>query len=327
MASEFLKIGYYKEENGSFQPGKLRAADIEATNGVTAEQHITNSGIHLTSTQAAEIAGAVQKAKLTAVITGQTISADGTSVTVTLDVYNAQTDTSAQVTRTIPLASASAAGVMSKEAYSAVEQLVADVQALKSGSGKYIGESFATKADLDLFVISGDIEAGDFTYVLVDETKGNATTRYSVVNEGTESIPDLKFKFEYPMPVAPVGLATMSVAGLVKGVSDTGNNGKIFIELDGTMSVIGWDDLLSSIVTKEGNQTINGVKTFGSEPVFPEKKTAPANDGTKPATEAQLYAVKQIAEEGGKLDAAFCEDEADMASKNLRDGAIVFMKV
>lgn len=40
-------------------------------------------------------------------------------------------------------------------------------------------------------------------------------------------------------------------------------------------------------------QTINWVKTFGSEPVLPSKTTAATNDWTKPATEAQVYGVAQ----------------------------------
>lgn len=50
---------------------------------------------------------------------------------------------------------------------------------------------------------------------------------------------------------------------------------------------------LSNYVTLNTNQTITWVKTFWAEPVLPNKTTDATNDGTKPATEAQVYAVEQ----------------------------------
>lgn len=46
---------------------------------------------------------------------------------------------------------------------------------------------------------------------------------------------------------------------------------------------------LSNLVTLTTAQTISGVKTFSAEPVLPSKTTDATNDGTKPATEAQVY--------------------------------------
>lgn len=45
-------------------------------------------------------------------------------------------------------------------------------------------------------------------------------------------------------------------------------------------------------VDKSTAQTVWGVKTFTSEPVLPSKTTDATNDGTKPATEAQVKKVK-----------------------------------
>ena len=55
-----------------------------------------------------------------------------------------------------------------------------------------------------------------------------------------------------------------------------------------------WDPMaemidLSNLVTLTTAQTISGVKTFTVEPVLPSKTTDATNDGTKPATEAQVY--------------------------------------
>lgn len=50
---------------------------------------------------------------------------------------------------------------------------------------------------------------------------------------------------------------------------------------------------LSNYVTLNTNQTITWVKTFWAEPVLPNKTTDATNNGTKPATEAQVYNVEQ----------------------------------
>lgn len=50
---------------------------------------------------------------------------------------------------------------------------------------------------------------------------------------------------------------------------------------------------LANYVTLNTNQTITWVKTFSAEPVLPNKTTDATNNGTKPATEAQVYKVAQ----------------------------------
>ena len=50
---------------------------------------------------------------------------------------------------TIPLASLNANGLITKEAYKQIQDNVQDIEKLKNQGGRYIGQSFATKADLD----------------------------------------------------------------------------------------------------------------------------------------------------------------------------------
>lgn len=59
-----------------------------------------------------------------------------------------------------------------------------------------------------------------------------------------------------------------------------------------------WDPMaemvdLSNLVDKTSAQTISWVKTFTAEPVLPSKTSSATNDGTKPATEKQVYDVAQ----------------------------------
>lgn len=50
---------------------------------------------------------------------------------------------------------------------------------------------------------------------------------------------------------------------------------------------------LADYVTINTNQTITWTKTFSSEPILPNKTADATNNGTKPATEAQVYKVAQ----------------------------------
>ncbi len=59
----FYQPGYY-DENGNFIGAPLRARDSVASNGVNAEEHITDAGIHLTLEQAGKINSAVQSSAL-----------------------------------------------------------------------------------------------------------------------------------------------------------------------------------------------------------------------------------------------------------------------
>lgn len=72
----FGTLGYI-DENGKFVPKNVRAQDVIASNGVSAEAHITNGDIHLTTEQAEKIEGAVQSSALGAVSGVATLDANG----------------------------------------------------------------------------------------------------------------------------------------------------------------------------------------------------------------------------------------------------------
>lgn len=52
--NSFATLGYI-DENGKFVPKNVRAQDVITSDGVSAESHITNSAIHLTTEQAEKI--------------------------------------------------------------------------------------------------------------------------------------------------------------------------------------------------------------------------------------------------------------------------------
>jgi len=186
---------------------------------------------------------AVVRSELTSVITDWSQpSQNGTAMNVTITRYNANTKTTDTFVRTIPLVSDDVVGLMTPEAYQEISDLRTDVNALQNQGGKFIGVSFATKAALDAYTIPSTTNVGDFTYVLDDETHGDATTRY--IYNGTA------FVFGFVVNYDPIGIATSTTAGIVKSDGGT-TNGKVFVETDGTMSVIGWDNVVttSSVTT------------------------------------------------------------------------------
>ena len=185
--------------------------------------------------------GKVDRTDLPQVITDWVYSADGTKVLVTITRYNASTKQTTQYTKTLPVVSAEAMGVMTPEAYTEITTLRNDVTALQQQGGRFIGVSFATKNELNSYAIPSTVKMGDYTYVLDDETKSGATTRY--VYNGTA------FAFTFVIDYDPVGLADSSTPGLVKSDGGT-TNGKVFVETDGTMSVIGWSALNTALAGK-----------------------------------------------------------------------------
>jgi len=151
----------------------------------------------------------------------------------------------------LPLASDTAAGLMSKEDKSALEEVVADIQGLQESGGKWLG-SFTTKAALDAFTLPGNAAAGDIATVEEDETQGGATTQYRLIGE------PLAWQFDMIKTIAPVATATNSSKGIVQGQDSAG---KVYVESDGTMSLVGYDALASGVSTNASAITSLGEST------------------------------------------------------------------
>ena len=239
VAAHDTDVAALKTVVGDAGSGLVKGAADEVARAKAAE------GTEVTRATAAESAlstGKINRTELAQVITDWVYSADGTQVLVTITRYNASTQSTSQYTRTLPVASGAAMGVMTPEAYNEITALRNDVNTLTNLGGRFIGVSFATKAALTAYVVPASVKTGDFTYVLDDETKSGSTTRY--VRNG--SVWDFTFVIDYD----PVGLANSTTSGLVK--SDVGTtDGKVFVETDGTMSVIGWDDAINAIAAAQ----------------------------------------------------------------------------
>jgi hypothetical protein len=84
------------------------------------------------------------------------------------------------------------------------DNLLFDLVKQLEQQGQYIGVSFDTHEDMESYVIPEQFGNGDFTYVLADETKSGATTRYII-----EGAPDNKyFAFAYIINDVPRDFST-----------------------------------------------------------------------------------------------------------------------
>jgi hypothetical protein len=156
----------------------------------------------------------------------------------------------------IPLASLNQAGVMPKESYKALIDALADIVRLKAQGGKYVGVSFDTVADLKAWAIPDDVNPGDFTFVEDDEDHEDARARYICYDDnGTK-----EFRFGYIIEYDPIGIATSEIAGIVKGCT-VNDDGKVFVEADGTMSVVGWSTMKTTVGNKVDKVAGKGLST------------------------------------------------------------------
>jgi hypothetical protein len=239
----FVQPGIYNTQ-GAFEPRQFRAQDVTASNGTSAEEHITDAVKHLTPEQTGEISGAVQSDAIGA--------ANGVaSLDANAKITPSQLDGAALKTA-IGLASAEDNGVMPKETFSQVTKNTADIASLQS-AGLWRG-TFATKAALPTGIpnsafVGGTVTLNDFVEVTADETQGGASTRYAAtgITSGT-----IAWTFKGIIE-APIPLANEETPGLFKGTEDeAANSGKIFVESDGTGSVIGWEAQAGRIAALEG---------------------------------------------------------------------------
>jgi hypothetical protein len=216
------------------------------------------------------------RAELASVVTGLSAEQSDTEVKLIADSYNAVTQQSTSSDIPIPSATQAAHGAMTPAQVTALTQAVSDIEGLKQTGGKFVG-TFATKAALDAYEVPERIKANDFVYVMDDETHDNAISKY--VYDGAE------FLFALVVEYDPTGIATTTDAGLV--LSGAGVAGSIDVDVDGKMSVHGWD----SVVKLTGDQVVAGAKTFSALPAVPAASAAITDDtdDTHPATKAEVF--------------------------------------
>ena len=217
------------------------AADIAALSASTTQavNDLQSSISSLESSISAKIAENV--------VTAATVEMTNTGqVKLNVDKKNLSTGATSTSFTTIPVASAGSNGIMPKESYQAINDLQSRVSSLESGGvwrATFATYQALTTAYPDLDVSSTTWTANDYVEVESDSNYDDDPTRYVVVVNG--QVKTLVFQKRMQ---AAVQIATTSATGVVLGSADTAaNKYKIFVENDGSMDLIGADDIEANL--------------------------------------------------------------------------------
>lgn len=152
-----------------------------------------------------------------------------------------------EVTVTSP-ASSTNTGLMTSDMVNALNKAKEDIESLK-----YVGKqiaSFASYAEAELFDFSTieNININDYFIVQVDESRTeplekNKTTKYVCINEVKPITLD-SFRFQGVVTTVNIQVATEDKLG---GVLSVNTNGYIYVENNGAMKLVGYDNILTSI--------------------------------------------------------------------------------
>lgn len=165
----------------------------------------------------------------------QTFDATATGVRQSSEVRSITAGVGPAFATQFPMVTNELAGAMPASAFVQIQQNTSDIASIKAGGGKR-WPSQATKADLDSYGVPSGATQNDVITVRADETQGGATTQYVLIDSGS----GLQWTFDYIIDQAPISIATETSLGIVKG---SNVDGQQFIEADGSMSTVGWDDL------------------------------------------------------------------------------------
>lgn len=153
------------------------------------------------------------------------------------------------LTALIPEVTDSVSGLMTSADILALRDLQVKVNSLiAQGVWRATFKSYSalTTAYPELKVNSTNWQENDFVYVDEDENYNASDpvrTSYIVILKGADRV----LKFRRTENTESVAQATNDSFGVVKGVAD--REGGIYVETDGTMSLIGWDRLNSYAIT------------------------------------------------------------------------------
>ena len=180
------------------------------------------------------------------------ISEDNTYINTTRlikTLRNTSTGVDANYNIDLTLASATKSGIMPKESFIQIQANSDAIALLQNVGRRYptsdeLPDTLTQLEVLDIYQqISGNVNPndGDTLVSLHINTKNFEWTYFVSLNVW-------EFK-----GVTSVRLATNSTAGIVQGEN---TNGKIFVENDGTMSLVGYDDLNTDISNLQSNLSI-----------------------------------------------------------------------
>ena len=164
------------------------------------------------------------------------INATSTGATLALNTLSSKGVTGT-LSRAVPIASTSAAGIITAAIYSKLLSMQAQIDGLTGSAFTVINDTLASNTS-----------QADLT------TAWNASG-YTLVEGSTLENNDLRLRWIYrgtlwygPYTFTAASIASTNQLGVVKSVDDVeGNYGQIFVEIDGSMTLLGYDAILAAI--------------------------------------------------------------------------------
>lgn len=178
------------------------------------------------------------------------ITQDGSEFRMILHMLNPTTQLMQEYPVTLPTVDLLQAGLMTSTQLAALNKAETDISTIKatleSGGGVWIGQDFATYADLSAAAptLLPSLLVNDFTYVAVDENHDDDRTLYVVVKVGGVK----SFSFSRK-DTTVFQTATSEFKGVVLSADDDGtgaNDGKINVTSStGEMKLIGYNGIIT----------------------------------------------------------------------------------
>ena len=185
----------------------------------------------------------VQSAINKTVVSDLTYTENASTVSVTENKVNISTGTTTTETEALPVASATAAGIMNAATYQSIADSQETLDALLGGAVA-IGNLPANPTQQQL-TTAWETATGRSELInrasIYDTTNGLIHTYYTNVNLWEDSPAGAQVQ---------VSQATNTELGIVKGSL---TNGQAFAETNGTLSVNGWDDLVQDVTDNAGD--------------------------------------------------------------------------
>lgn len=249
------------------------------------------------------------------------MSSDANSVTFKEDKIDVVTGVTSQETDIIPTASSTTAGTISAAEYLSIKNSQDRLNALEGGSVAVSGLS-ASPSQQDL-TDAWLLETGETQLInraaIYDIDNSKIWTYY--VNTTTW--------YETSAGGVSIGAFTNSVAGTILGSSTDGN---VSANLDGTGTVAGWSDLVTTVSGKADSSSLATVATSGLYSDLSGTPTIPTVDSTLDTTSTNAIENQAVAnefEDVAYIDGAFTlpSSVALVSNANLQNNSVTTSKI
>lgn len=248
-------------------------------NQAQAAEDFDNTVLQLRTERYSGDTARIEKILLPTAVTG--VIGKNTATSVGLEVSSANTDTGTVSASTValPVASATQHGVMPKEAYATLSNLGTRVTALEGGQSKTYAVSLGT----------GELTQQDYqtAWEQASGAIAGATPPDGTKLTNLDTDTDIQYfanSGEWIVRGVSVPLATQNSQGVVMGSED---QGKVFIEEDGTMSVVGFEDHDNNINMVRGDLLDESNRATAAEATLTGELRQHVNDTARHTTSAE----------------------------------------